>query len=422
MSRRTWLAALAAPALLLALIPGGTASPAAAAGSGTIVFIKGHNVWIANGDGSGQRPVTSDGTYESPYRTPSMSDAGIIAASHDTRIFRMTQHGQVLNTMDPPALKNTVGHFVDGVPVDVAISPNGALIAYTFVGYEAGMARFASAYTAADRLTPAAQYQQTYFRSPSWIGNGRTLQTGGYGSQVMIHDLGGEPFHWWDDSDWAENDTDLSNSELSPDGKWVAATRGYAEDSHILTAQVTGNAQSGGKPPVPDYSCVFGINEALTLDDPTWAPDSSRLAWTEPSQGIYVTADAHDCGDPYLLIPGGSEADWSPAALSPAVVVKPGPSPDKPSHKALHATKKPTIAGTAKAGKKLTAKPGSWSPRPSSYTYRWYRNGAPIKGATKRTYTVKKSDRGRKITVRIQAKRAGYPAGSAVSRSVKIKR
>lgn len=418
MSRRTWLAAIAAPALLLTLLPGLTASPAAAASNGAIVFIKGHNVWIAGGDGSGQRPVTSDGTYASPYRTPSMSDAGIIAASHDTRIFRMTQSGQILNTMDPPALTNTVGHLVDGVPVDVAISPNGQLIAYTFVGYEAGMARFATAYTAADQLTPASQHKQTYFWDPSWIGNGRTLQTGGYDSQVMIHDLGGTPVHWWDDHEWAEDDTDLSNSELSPDGQWVTVTRGYAEDSHILTAKVIGGAQGGGPPPVPDYTCVVGIGEALSLDDPTWAPDSKRLAWTEPGKGIYTTSDATGCADPYLLIAGGSEADWSPASLSPPVVVAPPPAP----HKALHATRKPAISGSPKVGKKLTAKAGSWSPRPSSYSYRWYRNGKSIKGATKRTYKVKKSDKGRKITVRVQAKRSGYPAGTALSRPIKIRR
>lgn len=416
MSRRTWLAALTAPALLLSLLPGLTSAPAAAAPNGTIVFVKGHNVWIANGDGSGQRPVTSDGTFASPYRSPSMSDTGIIATSHDTRIFRMTQNGQVLTTMDPPALTNTLGHFVDGVPVDVAISPNGQLIAYTFVGYESGLARFATGYTAADRLTPASQIGQTYFWDPSWIGNGRTLQTGGYDSQVMIHDLGTEPVHWWDDHEWAENDTDLANSELSPDGTLVAATRGVAENSHILTAKVSGNPQTG-RPPVPDYACVFGIGEALALDDPTWAPDSKRLAWTEPGRGVYATSDASGCGDPYLLIAGGSEADWSPAGLSAPVV-----GPPSTARKALHVSKKPTVTGKPKIGKRLTAKVGSWTPRASSFSYRWYRNGKAIKGATKRTYTIKKSDKGRKIAVRVQARRAGYASGSAISRPVAIKR
>lgn len=407
----SWLAAILLPAILLGLLPGLTA-PAQAASDGTIVFIKDHDIWIAKGDGSSQRAVTKDGTYADPYRTPSMSDDGTIAASHGTRIYRLTQAGKVLNTMDPPALKNTLGHLVDGVPVDVAISPNGKKIAYTFVGYEAGMARFATGYTAADRLTSTAADKPTYFRSPSWIGNSRTLQTGGYGSQVMIHDLGGEPVHWWDDSQWADDDTDLSNTELSPDGRAVVAIRDYAEDSYVITAKVNGNATSG-KPSIPSPRCLYGWSEKLSIEDPTWAPDSRRLAWTEPGVGIWTTDDAisSDCAvAPRLLIAGGSEADWSPAGLSAA------------ANPAVRNTKKPSISGTRKAGKKLTAKVGSWTPKPSSYSYRWYVNGKAISGATKSTYKVTKSVRGKKVTVRVSAKRSGYPTGSATSPAVKIKR
>lgn len=407
----TWLAAVTLPALLLGLLPGLT-SAAQAANNGTIVFIKDHDIWLAKGDGSSQRAVTKDGTYANPYRSPSLSDNGVIAASHGTRIYRLTQAGKVLNTMDPPALRNTLGHLVDGVPVDVAISPNGAKIAYTFVGYEAGMARFATGYTAASRLTSTTADKPTYFRSPSWIGNSRTLQTGGYGSQVMIHDLGGEPVHWWDDWQWADDDTDLSNTELSPDGQAVAMIRNYAEDSYVVTAKVNGNATSG-QPAIPSARCQFGFNEALGIEDPTWGPDSKRLAWTEPGDGIWTTDDAiaSTCATaPRLLIRGGSEADWSPAPLSPAPKA------------ALRNTKKPSVSGSRKAGKKLTAKVGSWTPKASSYSYRWYRNGKAISGATKRTYKVSKSARGKKITVRVYAKRSGYPTGSALSRAVKIKR
>lgn len=404
--------AVAVPALLLSLLPGAVSAPAEAANLGTITFVKDHDIWIAKGDGSSQRAITRDGTYADPYRSPSMSDGGVIAASRGTRVLRLTQAGKVLNSMDPPALMNTLGHRVDGVPVDVAISPNGKLIAYTFVGYEAGMARFASAYTAADRLTPASQHKPTYFRSPSWIGNGRTLQTGGFGSQVMIHDLGGVPFHWWDDSDWAAPSTDLSNSELSPDGQWVTATRDYAEDSHIVSAKVHGNAQSG-RPIVPKATCLYGYDEALSLDDPTWAPDSRHLAWTEPGKGIWVTDNAtvSNCSAaPRLLIRGGSEADWSPATWTAA------PKP------ALRNTKKPSISGKHKAGKTLVARVGSWSPKASSYSVRWYRNGKAIAGATKLKYKVKKADRGRKLAVRVQAKRSGHTTGTALSKAVKISR
>src|ERR687891_1756167 len=110
---------LAAAALVLAALP-------AAASADSIVFIKSHNVWLANADGTGQYQVTQDGTADRPWRAPSQADDGTIAAGHGDDIVRMRQNGTVLNTMDPPALLNSVGHPVDGPAVDVAISPDGA--------------------------------------------------------------------------------------------------------------------------------------------------------------------------------------------------------------------------------------------------------------------------------------------------------
>ena len=107
----------------------------------------------------------------------------------------MTQNGTVLNRIDPDPLTNSVGHPVDGPPVDVAISPDGKRIAYTFTGYECPVgascgARSATSYTAADHYTLPVFSGSTYFRDTSWVTNSRTLQFGGYGSQVNLHDVG----------------------------------------------------------------------------------------------------------------------------------------------------------------------------------------------------------------------------------------
>jgi len=67
----------------------------------------------------------------------------------------------------------------------------------------------------------------------------------------------------------------------------------------------------------------------------------------------------------------------------------------------------PTITGTTRSGYTLTADRGTWTPTPT-YSYQWYRNGAAIKGATKCTYKLTKSDKGKKITVKVTAKRSGY--------------
>ena len=77
--------------------------------------------------------------------------------------------------------------------------------------------------------------------------------------------------------------------------------------------------------------------------------------------------------------------------------------------------KKPKISGTAKVGKKLKAKKGTWLGSPAGYSYQWYRGSKKIAGAKKSSYTVKSTDQGKKIRVKVTAKRSGFPSTSAYS-------
>ncbi|HEY3408758.1 MAG TPA: hypothetical protein VGK53_11365, partial [Propionicimonas sp.] len=74
----------------------------------------------------------------------------------------------------------------------------------------------------------------------------------------------------------------------------------------------------------------------------------------------------------------------------------------------------PKIAGTAQVGKMLTAKPGRSKPSATSWTYRWYRSGTRIAGASGNTYKLVAADLGKRVTVRAVAKRSRY--SSRVSR------
>ncbi|MBK7822101.1 MAG: CAP domain-containing protein [Tessaracoccus sp.] len=76
----------------------------------------------------------------------------------------------------------------------------------------------------------------------------------------------------------------------------------------------------------------------------------------------------------------------------------------------------PKISGTAKVGKKLTAKAGAWGPKPVTLTYQWYRNGKKIAKATTSTYTLKAADKGKKITVKVTGKKKGYATASKTSK------
>ena len=64
------------------------------------------------------------------------------------------------------------------------------------------MTRSVTAFTAADRLTPAAQYGALHRRNPSFVSATRALVFGGYAGQVNVTDLGDDvETHWFDDYD-----------------------------------------------------------------------------------------------------------------------------------------------------------------------------------------------------------------------------
>jgi hypothetical protein len=83
-------------------------------------------------------------------------------------------------------------------------------------------------------------------------------------------------------------------------------------------------------------------------------------------------------------------------------------------------TTRPAISGTARDGSTLTASNGSWTGKPTAYTYRWLRcdsSGgacATISGATSKDYTVASADVGHRLRVEVTASNAGG-SGTATS-------
>ncbi|MEU5888330.1 Tat pathway signal protein [Streptomyces sp. NPDC047461] len=86
----------------------------------------------------------------------------------------------------------------------------------------------------------------------------------------------------------------------------------------------------------------------------------------------------------------------------------------------LRNTATPKVTGTAKAGAKVTAEPGSWSAVPSSYTYQWKADGTPIPGATGKSFTLPASVVGKKLTVTVTAVKDGWQSGTATSAAVTV--
>jgi hypothetical protein len=79
----------------------------------------------------------------------------------------------------------------------------------------------------------------------------------------------------------------------------------------------------------------------------------------------------------------------------------------------------PSITGTAKVGKVVTAKTAAWVPG-AAITYQWLLDGKAIKGATGKTFKALASQKGRKLSLTVTQKLLGYVNATKTSSAVKI--
>ena len=406
---------------------------AEAALPGSIVFLKDHNIWLARPDGTGLVQVTRDGTFASPYYSPSMADDGTIAAGRSQSIVRLKQNGNVLNTMDPPPLTNSAGQPQDGVPSDVAISPDGTKIAWSTTSFTCPIgtdctARPVTGVTSATALTPPTT--TSVFGDPSWVSNDRLMVHGGFLNQMMLQDVGGSAKHWFDDKDYAASSTDLGDGWVSRDGRVLVAKRGYGSATRLFTYRVVGDPRTGDPATLATPTPDCATNEDEKLSSPTVAPDASAFA-TADAQGISVIRLAASCegNTSALIVPGGSKPFWSPAGISPDAGTNPTPTPTPTSTPTPTPTPvtsftmlaKPAVVGKLAVGRKVRATIGRWAPAPDRTKLVWLRNGKPIRKATKATYRLTRVDRGTRLSVKVKVSGGGLPARTATSPARRVR-
>lgn len=239
---------------------------------------------------------------------------------------------------------------------------------------------------------------------------------------------------------WTEG-TSLSYRWLR-NGKAIAAATGAsyrltAEDAGtILVVEVTG-IKPGYDTQLRNSTPVFVSEGSLTANSPVSVPTINGLA--RPDHVVRINAGAWPAGVHLSYrwlrdgrpIAGATTANYRISGsdaghgLSAQVFAnKTGyttviaTSPTAVVGKGTLASSRPRISGSAKVGKKLTARPGRWSTG-VRFGYRWRANGKIIAKATGSTLRLTSTLRGTKISVTVIATKTGYNTVSTTSKSTK---
>jgi hypothetical protein len=166
------------------------------------------------------------------------------------------------------------------------------------------------------------------------------------------------------------------------------------------------------------------LERTLTAQPGTWSPADVTFSYQWLRDGVPVTSDSPanvtrplsdvaDVGRTYAVRVTASRPGAAPvAALSaPTAPVALG---------TFTSTRRPTISGSAKYGKKLAGRPGAFSRKADRVDYRWLRDERPIRGADGRHYRVRSADVGHRISLRVTARKAGFASVTAVSRAKRV--
>ncbi|MGW9117175.1 hypothetical protein ACWGRV_11090 [Streptomyces sp. NPDC055663] len=170
----------------------------------------------------------------------------------------------------------------------------------------------------------------------------------------------------------------------------------------------------------PKITGTVKVGAKLTTTNGSWTPAATSYGYQWKADGKAIkgatastyTVPASLLGKYLTITVTAHRTGHTDGSVTPASVkVAKGSAPK--------ATKQPTISGTVKVGRTLKAAHGTWTPTPTSYGYQWYANGKAISGATKSSLTLKSAQRGKKITVKVTARRTGHASGTATSKATK---
>ncbi|MDP9822616.1 hypothetical protein [Nocardioides massiliensis] len=312
-------------------------------------------------------------------------------------------------------------------PVDAEISPDGSKVAYHQVRYPSisSPADVRTAFTDTTGLSSVEKYGIVLGDEFAWLGNSRGVLVDG---DIHVYELGrnSQSRLWFNQAEVTRDYGDTPGfPQVSRDGRLVAWTS-YTT-GRILLARVNGDVRTS-VPGTPTALCGLAGEDA-PLEHPHFSPDSTSMLWQENGNEVWIGWDfeaSPECGSAQFkrLLSNATQPDWSAAKydVTPEPRVQPKP---KTAKQVLKLRKRPAIRGQARVGSTLRATRGAWTGKPTRYAFRWFRGTAPIRGraGAKRTYVVRRVDRGRQLSVRVTVRKAGVRGlNAARSKVVRVRR
>jgi|GEM_PF-93749 len=178
----------------------------------------------------------------------------------------------------------------------------------------------------------------------------------------------------------------------------------------------------GYVPPVPTIAGTVRVGLTLAARPGSW-PAGVALSYQWYRNGVAIAGATNDR---YTLAAADRGTVVSvhvsgtlPGQTAPAVGVSAATA--RVSAGRIAKISRPKLTGSARVGGTLRAKRGAWSAG-VKFSYRWFRNGKKIAGATRSTYKVKSRDRGKKLMVRVSGRKSGYATVGVSSPVRKISR
>ncbi|MDM4763607.1 nidogen-like domain-containing protein [Galbitalea sp. SE-J8] len=201
----------------------------------------------------------------------------------------------------------------------------------------------------------------------------------------------------------------------------TAARPGFAATSYTVQAGVVPVPplsapvlKSFGQVSAPGITGTVGVGQRLKVAKAAW-PKGTRLAYVWKVGGKKRGSAAsyairkRDLGKKISVTVTASLAGYASVTLTS--------KPTARVAKSFTKHPKPRISGAVRARAKVKVTVGSWLPvKGVHFTYRWFANGVALAHATKATYTIPRSLKGRKLVVAVTAKLTGYARTTVTSR------